>query len=81
MPYNRGDIVLALFPNSDLRTAKRRPALIVQTENIYENRVEKKPIALLVDSLRDSFASRTFGNSRYNISFGTIWPLCDGSTA
>lgn len=34
MPYSRGDIVLALFPNSDLRTAKRRPALIVQANNL-----------------------------------------------
>lgn len=34
MPYSRGDIVLALFPNSNLRTAKRRPALIVQANNL-----------------------------------------------
>ena len=26
MPYNRGDVVLVLFPESNLRTAKRRPA-------------------------------------------------------
>jgi mRNA interferase MazF len=30
MPFDRGDVVLVLFPNSDLRTAKRRPALVVQ---------------------------------------------------
>ncbi len=34
MPYNRGDVVLVFFPNSDLRTAKRRPALIVQANNL-----------------------------------------------
>lgn len=34
MPYNRGDIVLLLFPNSNLRTAKRRPALIVQADQL-----------------------------------------------
>jgi hypothetical protein len=28
MKSRRGDIVLVLFPNSDLRTAKRRPALV-----------------------------------------------------
>lgn len=28
--YNRGDVVLVLYPNSDLRTAKTRRALIVQ---------------------------------------------------
>lgn len=30
--YQRGDVILVLFPNSDLRTAKRRPALIVQAD-------------------------------------------------
>ena len=30
----RGDVVLVLFPNSDLRTAKRRPALVVQRNNL-----------------------------------------------
>lgn len=32
--YNRGDVVLVLYPNSDLRTAKTRPALIVQADNL-----------------------------------------------
>ena len=30
----RGDVVLVLFPHSDLRTAKPRPALVVQTDNL-----------------------------------------------
>lgn len=30
----RGDIVLVLFPNSNLRTAKTRPALVVQADNL-----------------------------------------------
>lgn len=34
MSYSRGDIVLVLFPNSNLRTAKRRPALVVQATNL-----------------------------------------------
>jgi mRNA interferase MazF len=38
MPPNlaskRGDVVLVLFPNSDLRTAKTRPALIVQADRL-----------------------------------------------
>ena len=34
MPYNRGDVVLVLFPDSDLRTAKRRPALVVQADGL-----------------------------------------------
>ena len=34
MPYRRGDVVLVLFPDSNLRTAKRRPALVVQTDDL-----------------------------------------------
>lgn len=30
MPFERGDVVLVLFPHSDLVTASRRPALVVQ---------------------------------------------------
>ena len=30
----RGDVVLVIFPNSDLRTAKLRPALVVQADNL-----------------------------------------------
>jgi mRNA interferase MazF len=32
--YKRGDVILVLFPHSDLRTAKPRPALIVQADNL-----------------------------------------------
>lgn len=34
MPFNRGNVVLVLFPDSNLRTAKRRPALVVQADNL-----------------------------------------------
>lgn len=34
MSYSRGDIVLVLFPNSNMRTAKRRPALVVQATDL-----------------------------------------------
>jgi mRNA interferase MazF len=34
MTTKRGDIVLVLFPDSNLRTAKRRPALVVQATNL-----------------------------------------------
>jgi mRNA interferase MazF len=30
----RGDVVLVLFPHADLRTAKRRPALVVQADEL-----------------------------------------------
>jgi mRNA interferase MazF len=30
----RGDVVLVLFPNSDLRTAKMRSALVIQANDL-----------------------------------------------
>jgi mRNA interferase MazF len=32
--YKQGDVILVLFPNSDLITAKTRPAVIVQADNL-----------------------------------------------
>ncbi len=32
--YRRGDVILVLFPDSNLLTAKLRPALIVQADNL-----------------------------------------------
>lgn len=34
MQTKRGDVVLVLFPNSSLQTAKRRPALVIQSDNL-----------------------------------------------
>ena len=34
-PVKCGDVVLTLFPNSDLRTAKTRPALVVQANELH----------------------------------------------
>ena len=34
MPCRRGDIALVLFPDSNLRTAKRRPVLVVQADEL-----------------------------------------------
>jgi mRNA interferase MazF len=34
MPYSRGDVVLVLYPDSNLRTAKRRPAIVVERDNL-----------------------------------------------
>jgi len=51
MLFNRGDIVLVLYPNSDLRTAKKRPALVVQRDNL-DSALPQVIIAML--------SSRTF---------------------
>ena len=34
MNCRRGDVVLVLYPDSNLRTSKRRPALVVQAEHL-----------------------------------------------
>lgn len=34
MICSRGDVVLVWFPNSDLQTFKRRPALVVQADSL-----------------------------------------------
>jgi mRNA interferase MazF len=34
MKTRRGDMILVLFPNSDLCTAKRRPALVIQRDDL-----------------------------------------------
>ncbi len=35
--YKKGDVILALFPDSNLKTAKKRPVLIVQADNLKTN--------------------------------------------
>jgi mRNA interferase MazF len=34
MPYERGNVVLVFFPDSNLRTAKRRSALVIQANDL-----------------------------------------------
>ncbi len=34
MPIKRGDVALVLFPDSNMRTAKRRPVLVVQANDL-----------------------------------------------
>jgi mRNA interferase MazF len=35
--YKRRDVILALFPDSNLKTAKKRPVLIVQADDLQTN--------------------------------------------
>lgn len=50
MPYNRGEVVLVLFPNSSLRTAKRRPALVIQANSIGTN-LSQTIVAMITSNL------------------------------
>jgi mRNA interferase MazF len=56
----RGDVVLVLFPNSDLVTFKQRPALIVQADNL-DTGLPQVVIAMITSNLaRRGHPSRAF---------------------
>lgn len=62
MPYNRGSVVLVLFPDSNLKTAKRRPALVVQSHNIGTG-LSQTIIAMITSNVsRAGHPSRVFVN-------------------
>ena len=50
MPYKRGDVVLILYPNTDLRTAKKRPALVIQSDNI-ETGLPQRIVAMITSNI------------------------------
>ncbi len=47
---SRGDVVLVLFPNSDLQTAKKRPALVIQADHL-ETGLDQVIVAMLSSRL------------------------------
>jgi mRNA interferase MazF len=65
MPYRRGQIVLVLFPDSNLLTAKRRPALIVQADNLGTG-LSQVIIAMIPSNL-----ARSGHTSRVMVSLAT----------
>ena len=50
MPFNRGDVVLVLFPNSNLTTAKRRPALVVMADQLNTG-IPQTIVAMITSNL------------------------------
>jgi mRNA interferase MazF len=60
MKTRRGDVILVLFPNSDLRTAKRRPALVIQRDDL-NNGLPQIIVAVISSNLaRRGHPSRIF---------------------
>lgn len=60
MKSRRGDLVLVLFPNSDLRTAKRRPALVLQRDQLASG-LAQTIVAMVSSNLaRRGHSSRIF---------------------
>ena len=63
--YRQGDVVLVLFPNSDLVTAKTRPAVVVQSDNLQTG------LPQIIVAMVTSQMSRSQHPSRLTISLGT----------
>jgi len=56
--YKRGDVVLVLFPHSDLRTAKPRPVLVVQADDLHTGLTQVIVAMITSRSFRASHPSR-----------------------
>jgi len=56
--YRRGDIVLVLFPNSNLRTAKTRPALVVQRDDLNSGLAQVVVCMITSKGFRSNHSSR-----------------------
>src|SRR6266851_4699957 len=56
----RADIVLVLFPNSDLRTAKVRPALVVQADGLNTGLPQLVVTMISSNTRRAGHPSRVF---------------------
>jgi mRNA interferase MazF len=57
MTYYRGDVVLALFPNSDLASHKKCPVLIIQSDDV-ERGGDQKLVALITSNLKRTGVTR-----------------------
>ena len=57
MPCNRGDVVLVLYPHADLRTAKKRPALVVQSDNVVTD-LPQRIVAMITGNLERTGPTR-----------------------
>ena len=56
--YRRGDVVLVLFPHSNLRTAKPRPALVIQADEL-QTRLPQLIVTMITSRLfRSNHPSR-----------------------
>ena len=58
MSCRRGDVVLVLFPDSNLRTSKRRPAVVVQADQLGTE-LPQTIVAMITSNMtRSGHASR-----------------------
>jgi mRNA interferase MazF len=57
MTYNRGDVILVRFPHSDLVQYKKRPALIVQGDDLNTG-LTQKIVAMITSNIKRTGATR-----------------------
>lgn len=57
MSYKRGDVILVRFPNSDFKTFKKRPVLVVQADNV-ETELRQRLVAAITSNLNRTGATR-----------------------
>lgn len=55
--YKRGDVILVLYPNSDLHTYKKRPALVVQSDDL-DTQMSQRIVALITSNLNRTGETR-----------------------
>ena len=48
--YKRGEVILVRFPNSDLITYKKRPALVIQDETV-DTGLSQRVVAMITSNL------------------------------
>jgi mRNA interferase MazF len=59
MKCKRGDVILVRFPNSDLKTYKKRPAIVVQADGLTTG-LSQKIIALITSNTGRVGATRIY---------------------
>ncbi len=57
--YKRGAVILVRFPNSDLMTYKKRPALVVQDETVATG-LSQRVVAMITSNLVRTGDTRVF---------------------
>ena len=75
MPCKRGGVVLVLYPHADLRTAKKRPALVVQSDNVATG-LPQRSVAMITSNLERTGPTRVLVR-RDNPEGGAIGILTD----
>lgn len=71
--YKRGDVILVLYPNSDLLTYKKRPALVVQADDV-NTQIPQRIVALITSNLNRTGATRVriYNNSSVSKQMGLV---------